>query len=133
MRKQRFFAGLFAAVLALLMLPGCTRYQSQYKAVGFVHSNTSKNASMEYSSFEGTMVFQLKCGSGEETIHYSAKLEAGSVRVSYDCGGTKTELFGIGSGEEVSQSGGVLQKGTVYLIVETSGASRGGQFAFEVK
>lgn len=114
--KKRLFTGLVATVMALLLLPlfGCNRYTSNYKAVAFAHTNTTKHASMSFSSFEGTMVFKLKCESEDETINYSAKLENGSAKVFYDCNGTKTE-FSVNSGEDISDVGGVLQKGTVYV------------------
>lgn len=133
--KKRFFAALLAVVTVfmLLMLSGCDSYRSHYNAVAFAHTNTSKNASMSFSSFEGTMVFKLKCKSADEKINYSAKLDSGSAKVYYDCGGTKTELFSVGSGDDISEIGGALQKGTVYIIVEMSGKGQNGHFDFELK
>lgn len=133
--KKRLFTGLVATVMALLLLPlfGCNRYTSSYKAVAFAHTNTTKHASMSFSSFEGTMVFKLKCESEDETINYSAKLENGSAKVFYDCNGTKTELFSVNSGEDISDVGGVLQKGTVYVIVEMAEGGQDGRFDFDIK
>lgn len=135
MMKNHFFAGwiAFAMVPVLLMLSGCHHYRSHYKAVAFVHSNTSKNASMNFSDFEGTMVFQLKCDNADERIRYSAKLESGSAKVCYDCNGTKTELFSVNSGDDISAIGGTLQQGTVYLIVETSEKGQNGRFNFDLE
>lgn len=133
--KKQSFAALIAAVMALLLLtlPGCNSYTSHYKAVAFVHTNTTKNASMSFSSFEGCIVFKLKCESADEKINYSAKLENGSVKVFYDCNGTKTELFSANSGDDISETGGVLEKGTVYIIVEMSGVGQNGHFNFNIK
>ena len=133
--KKHFFTVLVAVFMALLLLTlsGCNRYNSHYKAVAFVHTNTTKNASMSFSSFEGSMVFKLKCESADEKINYSAKLENGSAKVFYDCNGEKTELFSVNSGDDISEIDGVLQKGTVYIIVEMSGAGKEGRFNFEIK
>nr|MDD6335468.1 hypothetical protein [bacterium] len=133
--KKQLFIVLVADILALLllMLSGCNGYTSHYKAVAFVHTNTAKNASMSFSSFEGSMVFKLKCESADEKINYSAKLENGSAKVFYDCDGTKTELFSAHSGDDISEIGGVLQKGTVYIIVEMSEEGQDGRFNFDIK
>ena len=123
-----------ALLLAFLcFLSGCGGYASKYSAVGFVHSNTSDAAFMEFYRFEGTMVFRLKCrDAAAETIRCSGRLESGSAAVSYDCGGGKTELFAIGAGEEIESAVGQLAAGTVYIIVETSGACENGAFRFEI-
>ncbi len=133
--KKTLFTLFITVVMALslLTLSGCGKYTSHYKAVAFVHTNTTKKASMSFSSFEGTMVFKLKCESDDKKINYSAKLENGSATVFYDCNGTKTELFSINSGNDITEIGGVLQKGTVYIIIETSEVAEDGCFNFEVK
>ena len=133
--KKHFSEILIAAimVLVLLILSGCNSYRSHYNAVAFVHSNTSKSASMSFSSFEGTMVFQLKCENADQKISYSAKLDKGSAKVFYDCNGTKTELLSVSSGIDISDIGGELQKGTVYIIVETSEKCQNGRFSFDIE
>ncbi|MGN1100325.1 MAG: hypothetical protein ACI4S9_08245 [Christensenellales bacterium] len=133
--KKRLLKALTVALFTSLLLTfcGCSGYSSSYRAVAFVHSNTTKSAFMSFSSFEGSMVFKLKCESEDEKITYSAKLDGGSAKVYYDCNGTKTELFSVDSGDEISDIGGTLQKGTVYIIVETSETCRNGRFDFEVK
>ncbi len=77
-------------ILLLLSLSGCNKYTSHYKAVAFVHTNTAKNASMSFSEFEGTYVFNLNCKSADEKIYYSENLANGTAKVFYDCNGTKT-------------------------------------------
>ena len=75
--KSGFFTAFIGVVTALLLIAfsGCNRYTSNYKAVAFVHHNATKNASMSFSSFEGTFVFNLKCESNDEKIRYSAEVE----------------------------------------------------------
>ena len=66
------------------------------------------------------MVFKLT-SAGEGTLKYSAKLESGSATVYYDFLGSKSELFSVHSGDEVDSFGGYVDRGTVYIIVETNG------------
>ena len=88
---------------------------------------------MSFVEFEGTEVFKLKCKSKDQAIIvYSGKLEAGSLTVYYDCGGTKTELFSLQSGEDIQSAGGYLPKDTIYIIVETSEKCSNGNLSFEV-
>ena len=107
------------------------KYSSKYKAVAFVHSNESTSAFMNFYSFNGRMVFKLK-SAGEGDLKFSAKLETGSATVYYDYYGTKTELFSINSGDELDSHGGYIEAGTVYVIVETNGECRNGEFHFSL-
>ena len=118
-------------VLMLFSLTGCGKYSSKYRAVGFVHSNESTSALMEFYTFDGRMVFRLN-SAGEGAIKYSAKLESGSATVYYDYLGTKSALFSISSGDEIDSHGGYVEAGTVYIIVETNGACRNGKFQFSL-
>ncbi len=118
-------------VLMLFSLTGCGKYSSKYRAVGFVHSNESTSALMEFYTFDGRMVFQLK-SIGEGDLKYSAQLESGSATVYYDYLGTKSALFSISSGDEIDSHGGYVEAGTVYIIVETNGECRNGKFQFSL-
>ena len=122
---------LTAAVITLLSLTSCSAYKSRYRAVGFVHSNESAASFMSFYSFDGRMVFKMK-STGEGDLTYSAKLESGSATVYYDYYGTKTELFSVGAGEEISSHGGYVEAGTVYVIVETDGECKNGDFQFNL-
>lgn len=126
------FLIIIIACVLLLPLSGCIKYASNYKAIAMVQMNTSKKASVTFSSLEGTLVFKLKCRNSDEQIRYSAKIETGDVKVYYDANGTKTELCTINSGEEKTESAGVLQKGTVYIIIETTDVAKDGAFSFEI-
>ena len=122
---------LTVLVITLLSLTGCSTYKSHYKAVGFVHSNESASSYMSFYSFDGRMVFKMK-STGEGDLTYSAKLESGSATVYYDYYGTKTELFSVSAGEEISSHGGYVEAGTVYVIVETDGECKNGDFQFSL-
>ena len=119
------------SVIVIVALTGCG-HTSSYKATGFVHTNHAQDASMSFFTFDGRMVFKLN-GTGEGEITYSGKLESGSAKVYYEYLGVKDELFSIGSGEEISSHSGYVDKGTVYIIVETDGQCENGEFDFSVK
>ena len=129
MKKGRMIL-LVLLLAAVLCLPGCGKYSSSYKAVGFVHSNSSDSAFMDFYLLEGTMVFKLKNRSEGAQLLYDAKLETGKALVYYDCGEGKVPLFTINGGETYSTEGGELKKGTVYIIVETVGECTNGDFHF---
>ena len=133
--KKRLFTVITVVVIALSLLAfvGCNGYTSHYSSAGLVQTKTTKKASVSFYSLKGTMVYTLKCGSEDEQINYSANLEEGSATVYYDSNGEKTELFSVNSGDDISDVGGVLQKGTVYIIIETSSACQNGSFSFEIK
>jgi hypothetical protein len=86
---------------------------------------------MNFYSFKGRMVFKLK-SSGEGELKYTAKLESGNATVYYDFFGTKQELFSISSEEELDSHGGYVEAGTVYIIVETDGTCKNGEFRFSL-
>lgn len=129
----RIIAG---ALVIVLCLTGCgfvsSNYVSSYRATMLVRSETSDSARMSFSTFDGRMVFRLRSG-GHDIIRSSIKLESGSATVSYAAGGTKTEWFTVNTGDEGGNSAGPLEKGTVYVIIETSETCREGSFRFDVE
>lgn len=134
MKIKRFIC-LAAAVLLLLSFSSCgygSEYVSKYKAVGFIHSNTPDPSYMIFHSFEGTKVFKMKCGR-EGDISYKGHLESGSLKVFYDYGTGKTELFSLSGGDAVDSRGGYVEPGTVYIIVETDGPCSGGDVEFSLQ
>ena len=124
---------VFAMLLLTFSLAGCNQYSSHYNAVGHVCSLDTDSAWMSFVEFEGNEVFKLKCKSKDQAeIEYSGELEAGSLTVYYDCGGTKTELFSLQSGEDIQSSGAYLPKDTIYIIVETSEKCSNGNLSFKI-
>ena len=128
---KRIFS-LIALLSILISLTGCGKYNSSYKAIGFIHANDSTSAMMNFYSFDGTIVFKLK-SSGEGDLKYTAKLESGTATVYYDYYGSKAELFSISSGEEIDSHGGYIESGTVYIIVETNGECMNGELRVNVE
>ncbi len=134
--KKKFAILLTAAVLLSACLTGCGGgYAAKYSAEGLKYTNnTSDLATMSFEQFDGTKVFGLNAKKDSEgMITYSASLESGSITVYYDSDGTKTEMFTINGGEEVSSTCGPFGDGRVYVIVETNEASANGSFEFEIE
>jgi len=131
-RMKRITAGILL-VLIPMILAGCAPYVSSYRAVAFIHSNEADSAFMCFSSFEGRMVFNLYCGKTERQLSWSASLEEGSAAVFYDCGGEKTGLFSVSSGDDIPDTSGPMVTGTVYVIVETDGPCQNGEFDFKLQ
>ena len=121
-------------ILLIVALTGCGSYSSSWKATIMVQSNESDSAYMRFSTFEGTMVFKLKPGKGENAkLNYSAKLESGDATIYYDCDGTKKELAHVSAGDDISSSIDDLGDGKIYIIVESDGQCKEGDFNFDIK
>ena len=130
--KHRLFC-MGAMLLLAMCLTGCGKYVSSYKALALVRSNTSNSASLSFYSFEGRMVFKLKCRSEEQTIRAEAELESGSAVVCYDADGTEKEWFRANAGEKYDGNLEKLPVGTVRIIVETDGKCKNGDFRFKIE
>ena len=119
-------------ITSIFTLGGC-KYSSSYSALSMVRTNTSKSASMSFSSFKGRMVFNMKwSGNEDELLTYSASITTGAATIYYDDGNDKTELFHIDSDETITSSKGGFEKGTLYIIVETSERCEEGYFRFSI-
>lgn len=113
-------------------LTGCDKYQSHYNAVGCITSGDfDDHGFIIFTNFKGTMVFKMKCADNS-SLRYSGTLEEGNVKVYYDNGDQKTDLFEISGGEEIDVSEIDLNKGTVYVIVEAEDNCESGDFRFKV-
>ena len=123
---------MIAAVMCVMCFAGCDKYTSKYNAVAFVHSNEAHTASMSFSEFEGTMVFKLESKGSDTKLSYSAKLEKGSAKISYDCDGTKKGLYTVKEGEKTKASANGLNGETIYIIVETTQKCENGEMSFEI-
>lgn len=123
---------LIVAVMMGVLLTGCSRYTSSYKATILVTTNYSGEASMSFSTFSGTKVFKIKSGNDENVLKCHASLSEGSATVYYDYDGTKRELCTLNSGEEFDENIEIDSNSTIYIIVETNGTAEEGRFEFEV-
>ena len=137
-KKTHRFLVMVLMILSILSLTACGKYNSSWSATAFVHSNTSKSASMSFWKFDGTIVFKLKCkDSGKEVLKYSGKLdgkeENGTITVYYDDDGTKKELFSLKNGESVEATLDKLNEGSVHIIVETDNRCENGELEFNIE
>ena len=127
---------IFVAACVIIVggLTGCSvrKYKSHWNAVAFVHSNTSQKANMSFSSFEGTIVYELNCKGENEVLHYSSTLESGSADVFYDNDGEKMLMFSVKGGSDADGFVRDLQKGKIYIIVEATEKCTEGQFKLEI-
>ncbi|MBR2281748.1 MAG: hypothetical protein IJ863_03890, partial [Spirochaetales bacterium] len=89
---------IIALATMLLALAGCSIYTNSYSAVGFIHSSTPKGGFMNFHTFKGRMVFNLRV-KDSEAIVCSGKLEEGSLCVYYDTDGEKKELVKLDGGQ----------------------------------
>ncbi len=131
---KRTVSYFFAAVLLasmLICLDGCGKYSSKYRAVGFIHSNESDSAFMNFYEFTGRMVFRLNNKTGGNLKCY-AKLEDGEAEIFYDSEGEKTSLCAVHSGDEFKIDSPNLKKGIIYIIAETDAKCKNGEFKFEI-
>ncbi len=129
---KRKIAALISFFLLILSLAGCGRYSSSYRATLLVRSETPDSSYMSFSTFDGRMVLRMKSAEGQR-LRYEAELGDGSMTVYYDCGSGEDELFRLRSGEVQNGETEPLKKGTVYIILETSGKCSDGVFTFEIK
>ncbi len=123
---------LTLTVIFALLISGCGKYSSSYRATLLISSNEKQSAFMDFSSFTGTKVFKLK-STGDGDIDYTVSLGSGSATVYYDYIGTKEELCKVNGGDSLDLSGGFIGKGTVYIIVETDGKCEDGKFSFKIE
>ena len=130
-KRIKAFAVIILAIV-LFVLSGCNGYRSRYKAFLFVHSNRPASSFMSFDSFTGTMVFRMKSKQDDAKLKYSASLGSGNATVYCDCDGQKTELFSVKDGDEIPETEVPVDKGRVYVIVETDGECKEGDFHFDI-
>ncbi len=121
------------SLLFCITLSGC-KYVSSYSATILVHSNSSDSGYIRFSSFTGTYVFKFKYSSGSsEALHYTGKLGKGTLKVFYDDGEGKKELFTLQAGRTADASVRSLKEGTLYIIVEAENKCEDGDLTFALE
>lgn len=79
------------------------------------------------------MVLKLNCTNDNSKIICSLNLEEGNAKISYDINDTKTELTTLNSKGNENLTIENVQKGTTYIIIETSEICKNGTFTFDIK
>lgn len=133
MKKVRF---ALAMALMLFMLSGCSGYVNSYFATILSTSCQGDEASMEFASFNGTYNFKLTGEkNGDHTLDYDVSLDKGEMKVYVGVGGEKKFLFTVKGGEPHNGTSALGaeydNKKTVYIILESVGECRNGDFEFD--
>ncbi len=116
---KRFFTILLA--IFLFCAPACTKYKSNYDAVGMIRTNTRTEFSASFEKLEGTLVGKIQSTSNEDgALQCTASLVSGEMNVYYYDGSIKFLLFTLQAGESIDDARGYYSNGArVYIIVET--------------
>ena len=132
MKKFKFLAPLGAA----LLLSSCSPFVSHWSAKIFIHSNTSHAASMTFDEFEGLIVFNLKSEDKEHSVlEYKLNLTEGKFNISYaysEAEEDRGDIVKISGGEKKEDTFALPKEGTFYLLVESEGKAKNGDFEFTV-
>lgn len=123
-------------MLTFFMLCGCGRYVNSYSAIILTTSCRGDEASMEFSTFKGTYNFKLKRqGSAEHTLDFESSLAEGEMNIYIGVDGEKELLRTVKGGEAYDEMIALDDKydneKAVYIILETDGECKDGDFEFE--
>ena len=123
-------------MLTFFMLCGCGKYVNSYSAIILMTSCHGDEASMEFSTFKGTYNFKLKRqGSAEHTLDFESSLAEGEMNIYIGVDGEKELLRTVKGGESYDETIALNDKydneKAVYIILETDGECKDGDFEFE--
>lgn len=131
--QLRFLYVGLLIVLVAAGLTGCASYIDHGTATIMIQNNESDNAWVKFDSLDGTRSYKMKVKDSDKVLKYSGKIDKGIATVYYDNDGNKKELFSLKSGEQVESGLDTLEKGTLYVIIETDGKCEGGDFDFSLE
>ena len=127
-KAKKGFLSIWLLSVMALGLCGCSKYDSHYNAICYVHSN----GSMSFSVFEGVQVHSFDWDRDTPGhIRYTAKLGKGSATVYYDTDGTKKEWFRVKAGDSIEGEDLNVPEGSIDILVETNEPCEDGNFTFE--
>jgi hypothetical protein len=123
-------------VLTLILLCSCGGYVKSYAATMLFTSCYGNEASIKFATFKGTYNFKLKRdGAAEHTLDLEASLAEGEMKVYIGVGGEKELLLTVKGGESYDKTIPLDSKydgeKTVYIILESAGKCKNGDFEFE--
>lgn len=132
--KKAWF--VLALMLTLFVLSGCGEYVKNYSATILITSCQGDEASMRFDSFKGTYHFKLRReGNTEHTLDFEASLAEGEMNVYIGVDGEKELLRTVNGGEFYDEAIPLDDKydneKTIYVILETTGKCKSGEFEFE--
>ncbi len=125
---KRVVLMLLAAVLLTLSLAGCDTF-----AIGKVTSSTNKKATLKFMQLSGREELTLVAGK-DSTLKYTAKLGSGEATVYLiDSSDETTELFTLRGGNFLSDEVPLYSSGRIYIVIETGGKCKKGEFTFTIQ
>lgn len=132
--KKLYFT--LVLMLALLMFCGCSGYVKSYSATILITSQDGDEASMEFDTFKGTYNFKLRREDiPEYTLDLEASLTEGEMNIYVGVNGEKDLLLTVKGGERIDKTIKLDEKydneKRVYIILESIGKCKGGDFEFE--
>ena len=127
---------ILAMILTLTLLCSCGGYVKNYSATFLITSCQGDEASMEFDTFKGTYNFKLRRdGIAEHTLDFEASLAEGEMNVYIGVDGEKELLFTVKGGESYDETITLNDKydneKTIYIILESIGKCKDGDFEFE--
>ena len=133
MKKIRF---LLILMLIIALLCSCGGYVKSYSATFLITSNHGDEASMNFTTFNGTYNFKLRRdGSSEHTLDLEADLAEGEINIYIGVNGEKELLRTVKGGESLDETILLDDKydnaTTIYVILESTVKCVGGEFEFE--
>lgn len=125
-----------ALIVLLSVISGCSGYVRSYSATILITACFGDEASMEFDTFKGTYPFKLRSdGAAEHTLDFEASLAEGEINVYIGVDGEKELLRTVKGGEFYDETIVLDEKydneKTVYIILESTGKCKDGDFEFE--
>ena len=123
-------------ILTLSILCSCNGYVTSYSATFLITSSIGDEASMEFRTFNGTYNFKLSRDDvAEHTLDLEASLAEGEMNVYIGVNGEKELLRTVKSGDFCDETIALDEKydneKTIYIILESVGKCKNGDFEFE--
>ena len=125
-----------ALIVTLVTLCGCSGYAKSYAATMLITSSKGDEASMDFHTFNGTYNFKLKRDdAAKHTLDFEASLDEGEMNVYIGVDGEKELLRTVKGGDFCDETITLDEKyddeKTVYIILESVGKCKNGDFEFE--
>ena len=129
MKKIVRYAVLLMLGCFVLSLTGC----DSWSATMISEDTRSNSSTICFSTFKGTKSVKMKYdGKSEGVLKATCSLEKGDMTVYYEKDGVKKEWFTLSSGDEVTETVNIPEKGTVKITFECDEKCEEGKLEFEI-
>lgn len=130
MKKTILSSFIIMMLFASMFVTSC-KYSSNYSAVASIEISDKDKYEYDFGSFKGTKSLILFAKDDDAKLKYDAELEQGTVNVYCDYNGNKELLFRLSDNEKVSDEI-EIDKGKVYIIIESEAVSKEGNLKFKI-